>query len=229
MEKQKPIVELDLYLIRHGESCGNAGYGRDDLTLKEANDPYLTEKGVAQAQAAGKHLADISFDAVYSSALLRAVQTATEIIKKQPEEKALNILPLLTEVSIKPEYDGAGMEEIREICPTAQLADGVSEDDPLVYHNEFEDEDGMYERAEKAIEHLRSHYKNGEKVAVVSHAAFMTFIVFWIMGFKKAVPAFDISFKNTGVTRVIFYKEGTNKYGDIVFEYINDTTHYKMM
>ncbi len=229
MENIKPIVELDLYLIRHGESHGNAGYGRDDLTIKEANDPYLTEKGVAQASAAGTRLADIDFDTFYSSGLLRAVQTATEIMKKQSAEKALNIHPLLTEVGINPEYNGAGMDEICEICPTAVLAPDVSENDPFVYHSNFDNEGEMFERAEKIITHLRDRYKNGEKVAVVSHAAFMTFIVFWIMGYKEAVPAFDISFKNTGVTRVVFYKEGTNKYGDIVFEYINDTTHYKMM
>ncbi len=229
MENTKPIVELDLYLIRHGESLGNAGYGREDLTLKEANDPYLTEKGIAQAQAAGEHLSAIEFDAFYSSALLRAVRTASEIIKKQSAEKALNIHPLLTEVSVNPEYRGAGMEEICEICPSAVLAHGVSEKEPLVCHNEFSDEYGSFKRAEAIIKHLRERYTNGEKIAVVSHAAFMTFIVFWIMGFEKAVPAFDISFKNTGVTRVVFYKEGTNKYGDIVFEYINDTSHYKLM
>lgn len=226
MENTKPIIELDLYLIRHGESHGNAGYGRDDLTLKEANDPYLTKKGTSQAQAAGKRLADINFDAFYSSGLLRAVQTATEIMKKQTEEKTLNIHPLLTEVGINPEYNGAGMEEICEICSNAVLAPDVSENEPFVYHCNFDNEKEMFERAEKIIAHLRDRYKNGEKVAVVSHAAFMTFIVFWIMGFREAVPAFDISFKNTGVTRIVFYKEGTNKYGDIVFEYINDTTHY---
>ncbi len=229
MENSKPIIELELYIIRHGESHGNAGYGREDLTMKEANDPYLTEKGIAQAQAAGLRMAEINFDAFYSSALLRAVQTASEIMKKQSAEKTLNVHPLLTEVGIIPEYEGAGMDEICEICPTAVLADGVSESDPLVYHSNFDNEGEMFERAEKIITHLRNRYKNGERVAVVSHAAFMTFIVFWIMGFRNAVPAFDISFKNTGVTRVIFYKEGTNKYGDIVFEYINDTTHYKLM
>ena len=31
--------------------------------------------------------------------------------------------------------------------------------------------------------------------------------------------------KNTGVTKVTIYKKGTNKYGDIVFEFINDTSH----
>ena len=225
----KPIVELDLYLIRHGESHGNVGYGRDNLTIKEENDPYLTDKGIAQAQAAGTRFADTDFDAFYSSGLLRAVQTATEIIKKQPTQKALNIHPLLTEVGIIPEYDGAGMDEVCEIYPSAVLAPDVSEDDPFVYHSNFDNEGEMFERAEKIIAYLRERYQSGEKIAVVSHAAFMTFIVFWIMGFKEVVPAFDISFKNTGVTRVIFYKEGTNKYGDIVFEYINDTTHYEMI
>lgn len=229
MENTKPIVELELYIIRHGQSHGNAGYGRDNLTIKEANDPYLTEKGIAQAQAAGKRLADVEFDAFYSSALLRAVQTATEIMKKQSAEKTLNVHPLLTEVGVNPEYSGASMDEICEICPTAVLAPDVSEADPFVYHSNFENESEMFERAKKIIAHLRERYKNGEKVAVVSHAAFMTFIVFWIMGFKDAVPAFDISFNNTGITKVVFYKEGTNKYGDIVFEYINDTTHYKLM
>lgn len=225
--ENKPVKELELYIIRHGQSMGNAGYGRDDLTIKESNDPYLTEKGIAQAQAAGKYLAETDFDAIYSSALLRAVRTATEIIKAQSSEKPLYIQPLLTEMGVNLEYKGADMEEICEICPTAQLADGLSENDPLVFHNPGSDEDGLFERAEKMISYLREKYKNGEKVAVVNHAAFMTFLVFRIMGYKKS-PIFDIDFHNTNITKVIFYKEGTNKYGDIVFEYINNTAHLEL-
>ncbi len=226
MENHKPIVELELYLIRHGQSRGNAGYGRDDITLKESNDPYLTELGISQAEKLGDFLSDTQFDAVYSSALLRAVQTANEVIKRQGEEKTLNILSLLTEVSISCDYHIDNLDEIRSICPTAELADGVSINDPLLYHNEYEDEDGMFERAAKAIDYLRSHYQNGEKVAVVAHAAFLTFVVFSLMSFKK-VPVFDIDFSNTGVTKVVLYKHGTNKYGDIIFEHINSTAHLK--
>lgn len=227
MEKQKPIIELDLYLIRHGQSQGNAGYGRDNLTLKESNDPVLTQKGILQAQAAGKHLADIDFDAFYSSGLLRAARTASEIMKCQQGEKKLNILPWLAEVGVSPDYSGADMKEILDFCPTAQLADGVDANHPLVCSSSNADEAGLFERAEKVVEYLRERYKNGEKVVAVSHAAFITFIVFLIMGFKNNMPLFDISFYNTGITRIIFYKEGTNPYGDIVFEYINDTTHLK--
>lgn len=226
MENHKPIVEVEFYFIRHGQSRGNAGYGRDNLTIKESNDPYLTELGVSQAERLGDFLSDIDFDAVYSSALLRAVQTANEVIKRQKEEKTLNILPLLTEVSISSDYKLDNLDEIRTICPTAELADGVSVDSPLLYHNEYEDEDGMFERAQEALEYLRNHYRSGEKVAVVAHAAFLTFVVFSLMGFKE-VPVFDIDFSNTGVTKVVLYKHGTNKYGDIIFEHINSTAHLK--
>lgn len=224
MENHDPVAQLELYLIRHGQSAGNVERDNDTLTLKELNDPYLTPLGISQAEKLGEALSGISFDAVYSSALLRAVQTAAEIVKRQPERPKLNILPLLTEVSIDPNYHGAGMREICEICPEARLADGIGESDPLVYHNEYEDEAGMFERARLSIEYLRSHYSNGEKIAVVNHAAFMTFAVFHIMGFTET-PVFDINFKNTAVTKVIFYKPGTNKYGDIVFEGINDIRH----
>ena len=225
MEKIKPIKELELYIIRHGQSMGNAGYDKEELTLKEENDPYLTQLGLQQAQKAGTALSGITFDAVYSSALLRAVRTAAEILKMQAEKLPLNILPLLTEMGVNPDYKGADMEEILEIYETAVLAEGLSQDSPLICHNNSDDEAGLFERAEKTINMLREKYKNGEKIALVCHAAFMTYLVFHIMGYKNSVPDFDIDFNNTSVTKVVFYKKGTNKYGDVVFEYINSTRH----
>ena len=225
--ENNPIKELEIYFIRHGQSMGNAGYGRENLTIKEACDPYLTEKGINQAVACGKYLAETDFDAFYSSGLLRAVQTANEIMKFQKDRKALNVLPLLTEVGIGDEYSGADMDEIREICSTAKLANGFEESSSLVCHSSMNDENDVYKRAVQTVEYFRKKYKKGEKIAVVNHAAFMTFLVFGIMGFIKS-PVFDIDFDNTNITKVAFYKEGTNKYGDIVFEYINKTTHLEL-
>lgn len=227
MEAQKPVVELELYFIRHGESMGNVGYGRDNLTFEEKHDPLLTEKGVMQAADAGEFLKETDFDYVYSSGLLRAVQTATEILKKQPTEKELNILPLLTEVGVKPEYEGADISEIREFRNNAVVAKDVDTSKPLVCYSQFSNEDELFARAEETVKYLLSHHRSGEKVAVVSHAAFLTIVIFWIMGFKDKCPVFDIDINNTGITKVIFYKEGTNKYGDIVFKYINSTAHLK--
>ncbi len=226
MENVKPVVELELYIIRHGESMGNIGYnGRTELTLREGADPLLTEKGINQAVAAGNYLSDIDFDAVYSSALMRAVRTAGEIINKQPTDKELNIHPVFSEMGIPEEYHAVSMKELRELCPTAIIADGVDPDSRLMESTSGSDEKGLFERGARAINYLRSKYKNGEKVAVISHAAFITYMVFHIMGYTDKVPAFDIDFNNTGITKVVFYKKGTNKYGDIVFSYINSTAH----
>lgn len=64
-------MKTTVYLIRHGESLGN----RKRLILG-STDLGLTELGEAQAEATGKALADISFDAIYSSDLSRAMSTA---------------------------------------------------------------------------------------------------------------------------------------------------------
>ena len=63
---------LTVYLLRHGETHwnadGNRYCGRTDIGL--------TDKGKAQAQTVQEQLKDITFDAVYSSPLERAYQTA---------------------------------------------------------------------------------------------------------------------------------------------------------
>ena len=226
MDNIKPVIELELYIIRHGESMGNIGYnGRTELTLTESVDPVLSEKGIKQAIAAGEWLSETDFDAVYSSALMRAVRTAGEIIKKQQKDKNLFIHPVYTEMGIPEEYHAVPMDELHKLCPTAVIADRVDPESKLMESTSGSDEKGLFERGARAISYLRSKYKNGEKVAVVSHAAFITYMVFYIMGYTEKVPAFDIDFNNTGITKVKFYKEGTNKYGDTVFEYINSTAH----
>lgn len=227
MDNTTPVLELELFLIRHGQSCGNAGYDKEELTLKEMNDPYLTEKGLDQADRLGKYLSETDFDAVYSSALIRAVQTSNGLIQHQKTKKEINILPVLCEVSINPDYNGASLAELKEIYPLTQMAPDLEPDSPMVYHNEFHDEEGMFERAETAIEYFKAHYCNGEKIAIVAHGAFLTFFIFSLMGFRKSCPIFDVDLENTNITRVCIYKHGTNKYGDIIFKTINDTAHLK--
>lgn len=224
MKKQKPVVELELYLIRHGQSQGNVGYDKEDLTPQERHDPILTEKGVKQAQLAGQHLSSINFDRIYSSGLLRAVRTATEILKMQAEEKPLYIFPHLAEAGLSAEYETT-LKTIHQINPKAILSPELNPKTPLLIPSNNKDEAGLFKRAGFILEHLKENFCNGEKIALVSHAAFLTFIVFSIMGFTSETPFYDINFANTGITRVIFYKKGTNSYGDIVFDYINNTEH----
>ncbi len=60
-----------LILIRHGQSVWNAANRFTGWT-----DVELSPKGEDEAAAAGKELADLSFDVVHTSALLRAQRTA---------------------------------------------------------------------------------------------------------------------------------------------------------
>ncbi len=225
MSDIKPIKELELYIIRHGQSQANIERVLDGLSHEELHDPRLTELGKKQAIACGERFKNIEFDAVYSSALLRAVETATEIIKKQPSEKTLKVLPLLTEAGVSEEYCHSSFDEINKINKNAVLADDIDPAQSLFYYNSISDESDLFERAEKALEYIKTHQNPGEKIAIVSHAAFITYLVFSIMGYKKECPLYDLDFKNTGVTKVTIYKKGTNKYGDTVFEFINDTSH----
>lgn len=66
-----------IYLVRHGESEANAGTSANE---KHKFGSPLTEKGKAQAKKLAKILREVHFDAVFSSDLTRAVQTA-EIVK----------------------------------------------------------------------------------------------------------------------------------------------------
>ena len=225
MENVKPVIELELYLVRHGQSKGNVNAFTPEDTEKEINDPHLTDLGIMQAKKAGKYLEKVEFDACYSSALIRTVQTANEIMNFQKEKKTLNVLPLITEVGVREEYPGRTIEEIREGCETANVAEGFENAERLVVYSTHAEEEALYERATKAISYFRTRYNKGEKVLLAGHAAFNTVMIFHIMGYT-ASPVFDIEISNTGITHVIFYKEGTNKFGDIVFDSINDTKHF---
>ena len=69
-------MAAELFLVRHGQSTSNAGNvfcGRLDFDL--------TKLGVNQADAAGRRLADKGICAIYSSPLLRALNTSREIEK----------------------------------------------------------------------------------------------------------------------------------------------------
>ena len=60
-----------------GETQANA-----DQIIQGQSDWDLNERGRQQAEAAGKALADVPFDAVLSSDLARPLQTASGILKE---------------------------------------------------------------------------------------------------------------------------------------------------
>lgn len=65
------MKETVFYLVRHGESLGNA-----TRTYLGHTDLDLSELGHKQARVTAEHLRDVHFDAIYSSDLKRAHNTA---------------------------------------------------------------------------------------------------------------------------------------------------------
>jgi probable phosphoglycerate mutase len=74
-------MSTKIILIRHGETAWNAE-GRIQGHLPVP----LNERGMAQAEAVALHLRSIHFDAIYSSDLLRARQTADAIVELSGHE-----------------------------------------------------------------------------------------------------------------------------------------------
>lgn len=69
---------MELYIVRHGKTIWNAE-GR----LQGHVDICLNEEGVTAATQLGKQLADIDFDIVYASPLIRAHETAKIIFENR--------------------------------------------------------------------------------------------------------------------------------------------------
>ena len=75
-----------IYLVRHGQTAWN----REEI-FRGRTDVPLDETGLKQAELAGEYLKEVEIDAIYSSPLSRALETAEKIarfhnLKVQPLE-----------------------------------------------------------------------------------------------------------------------------------------------
>lgn len=100
-----------LYVVRHGQTAGNlAGL------FCGHSETELTEIGVAQAQALGRKLSTIAFDAAYASDLSRAGDTAAHILAENPTAPPIRVDPRLREMHYG-EWEALPAHELREQFP----------------------------------------------------------------------------------------------------------------
>lgn len=92
------MANTRLYLIRHGQTDWNV-----KAALQGRTDIPLNDTGRQQAQQARRRLEGIRFDAVYSSPLSRAFETAC-IVSGWPAQRIVKD-PRLTEIAFGP-YEG---------------------------------------------------------------------------------------------------------------------------
>ncbi|MBR2754808.1 MAG: histidine phosphatase family protein [Lachnospiraceae bacterium] len=93
-----------IYIIRHGQTELN-----NKKALQGRSDHPLNDTGIAQAQEAAAMLKGITFDAVYSSPLIRAVQTA-KILAPELE-------PIIDERLIEMDYGPYEGMDLQNLAP----------------------------------------------------------------------------------------------------------------
>jgi Fructose-2,6-bisphosphatase len=172
------VKTFTAYFVRHGQTMLNH-YNK----IQGWIDSPLTDKGIADANRAGQQLKAINFNAAYSSDSGRAIETASYILKANPEN--INIISyqypefreqchgyfegndanqmwqfvgeqvqLTSESAVLGKY---GLEKARDLIHKADL------------YGEAESNDMFWERLNRGFNKLRDNTNDGDQVLVVSH------------------------------------------------------------
>ncbi|GAA4906746.1 alpha-ribazole phosphatase [Tessaracoccus lubricantis] len=163
-----------LVLLRHGETDHNA-QGR----FQGHADVPLNEKGRRQAEAARERLATYHFDAVHTSPLSRAVETA-RIARPEAE---LVMDERLMEINVG-SWAGLTWAEVHALMPDyeAKYADGVD----FRRSPEGETLAEVVERGRPAVLEIAERHDGGS-VLVVSHGLFLNRVLHSLLGVEGRV------------------------------------------
>jgi probable phosphoglycerate mutase len=115
MEAQKLTTRF--ILVRHGEST----YNTEQRVQGHCDESSLTAKGRAGAQQVAKTLQGLKFDAIYSSPLQRARETADiicAVLEASAPIPSLQVTDQLKEISL-PLWEGMLFREVQEQYPDA--------------------------------------------------------------------------------------------------------------
>ncbi|MBI5429220.1 MAG: histidine phosphatase family protein [Nitrosomonadales bacterium] len=151
--------------IRHGETDWNV-----DKRIQGQTDIPLNENGRAQGLAMAFNAAHHSFDAIYSSDLVRAHETAKMLATRRGLE--VKLLPQLRERHYGI-FQGITAAEGVQRYPEAHAR--YKARDPDYDFDTGETMHTLAARVEAAINHLVSHH-NGETIAAVSHAGVLDIV-----------------------------------------------------
>mgnify|MGYP000938566794 CR=1 FL=1 len=176
-----------IYLVRHGETDWNL-----EQKYQGQQDIPLNATGLNQAQIAAENLSGINFSALYSSDLIRAVQTAQEISRK------IN-LPILTHSALREinqgDWEGKFIKDV-----LATQGDEVR----AVYQNPYTARkpggESIAEVAERMYAYLDqlAEKHDQEQIIVVSHGLAIATVLCKVRGIPLEMSILNIP-KNTAV------------------------------
>lgn len=172
-----------LYLVRHGESLTDLEAGGPsvaDRRLKGRGfDLGLAEGGRRQAGAVARTLVSESVDAIYTSPMRRAVETA-DLLSEALGKKTAERIDAFVEAHLG-EWEGRTFREIRSGYPTDYSAFFGGEECPTYPGGEsFSD---IAERFDSAMDELYRRHRGGRFV-VVAHSVVNTVYLVRAMGLE---------------------------------------------
>jgi broad specificity phosphatase PhoE len=180
----------EMWLIRHGESTGN----RDRL-LQGQEDLPLTELGHEQARKLAGRLGRISFDALYSSDLARALQTAVHL--GEALHLGTELDARLREIDVG-SWAGLSTEQISERFPEEWRM--WQERDPELARGGGESYLRAQLRVVEALEELARRHP-GKRIAVVCHGGVMRAYLAHLLGLDLRL-IWHLTISNTGICRI---------------------------
>ena len=190
---------VTLVLIRHGQSIWNA-----ENKFTGWTDIGLSEKGIKEAQDAGKKLEDVAFDVVHTSALIRAQKTAEIIIENNKKSKDI---PVYKDKRLNERHYGS-LQGLNK----KETAEKYGAEQVHIWRRSFDipppDGESLKMNAERTIPYFKENVvedlKNGKNVLVSAHGNSLRSIVMYIENISKEdVVKLEIQ---TGVPRTYVFE-----------------------
>ena len=209
----------EFYLIRHGESSSNATPG---FVAGTNFDSPLTERGYEQARLLGGRLKreEVRFDRVYSSTLVRAVQTTETMLESMglPGRPFVKVDALIEQQM--PGWLGLPLEEVYTPEMLAYIRgkglDFVSPEGES--HRMVQRRIATWLEDEIIYNEDLSGTETSLTVAIVGHGAATRCLIHYIMGFSDRFIE-RISLGNCSISRFLFDSKGW------ALNCLNDASH----
>ena len=181
-----------LYLVRHGET----DYNRASIMQGRRIDSSLNASGRRQAEALARRMSGVSLDAIYTSTLARARETALAVARLHPHIP-VHQLSDLEEMSwgiLDGSRPGVGIEEAYARWRGGDYAHAVEEGESIL---------DVQTRALRAIRGIVDD-EAGNTILVVTHGRFLRVLLASLLEGYGLARMDDIRHANTSVNHLVF-------------------------